>query len=282
MMTWRAMVLSVVCVGSVVMPIQSMAQTAHPLVKNSMVVPKLDGAALLPKLYAGKTFAHRISLKDMEPLPNIGVRGAEGDDEVALIHAARFYRNPQNQERAWVMVERHEIDSSSNELKDCHVCAPEVDIFVFARQDNGWKLVSSTSPKSEIMGAWGETQLKSTAKVMRVSEQSQALLYESGYGNQGEFSTELNAIVLHEQRPIQAVEIAQTSYDNSGYYGDSKQAYSFEGKYVLSKQADKQGRYVLNIRYSGSNKNQAGKIRPYRVTKRFYWHDGQNKFLPLK
>ena len=266
---WRVLLVGVVCVASM----QAVAQ-------SNMVVSTLDGTVLLSQLYSGKTYTHTVAKKDLLPLPNIGIREA-GTNEVAFIHAARFYDNPYNQQRALVIVERHSINTSNNRLQDCHICAPEVDVFIFAPQGKAWQLLSRTQKESEILGSWGKSHLKPTAKIVRLSEHQMGMLYQTSYGNQGQRSTDLQAVVLHEHRPIQNVPVAQISYENMGYYGDSSQAFSFEGKYQMSNQADQQGRYVLSIRYSGSNVNQAGKVRAYNVTKRYYWSERQNKFVPL-
>ena len=265
------------------------AENAHPLVREkNLEMAEISEKSLFRELYADVMTSAYLDeeselARSLKKMPYVGIRAnPQEQEQVAFMHRPQIYYNAKGEKRALVMVEKHRVEEGGR-LVECHACAPEVDLFVLAPQDQGWRLLSSTKVQSEISGSFGDTHFKMSAMPVLLDTETVGILYESGYGNQGTFETMLYAVVLHEKRPIQNYEVAKLSFSNEGYYGDdSPQAYSFEGEYTQAERPDSKGRYPIEIRYTGENVGETGRIRPFNQIQRFVFNRSRNRFEQVR
>ncbi len=142
------------------------AENAHPLVREkNLEMAEISEKTLFRELYADVMTSAYLDeeselARSLKKMPYVGIRAnPQEQEQVAFMHRPQIYYNAKGEKRALVMVEKHRVEEGGR-LVECHACAPEVDLFVLAPQDQGWRLLSSTKVQSEISGSFGDNYLE--------------------------------------------------------------------------------------------------------------------------
>jgi hypothetical protein len=147
---------------------------------------------------SNRTFAQTIKLNDAAIWKASFPENREFDDEKLLIRneikkgdtveyhteiAHRFYYLDNQQNKAVAILLSY--DFSYGAKADCHACYPIMSIVAFRLTDNKWVPEKFIHEFEGSSGSWGEGPKVSIKKI----KGQNYLAIESGYGNQGQFST---------------------------------------------------------------------------------------------
>lgn len=236
---------------------------------KSQALKELSFKEIMRAFYSDHLEHVEVKDEEIEKLPHIGIgKTAEQNHIVAIMHPAVNYTGLDGLERAFVVIEKIEVDDEWNLTNACHACTAKADLLLFKKAvDQNYYLLSTSVNDELLSSSNGRLDIDLTALKQNIQPFGNQLIggfYESFYSQHGLTSGWWEIIHFNENKPIQVINNSSgdelfSSENNGGQYDENSPLYySYESTIEVEGNGDQY--YPLHIQFKGDEKLDNGKI----------------------